>query len=114
MKPWPAENTPRSQRTRAGESSTSFRRHRYSAEWLTPARRDPLGGEHHEVIPNHSPIKIGTLKSILRNVAAHHRITVAALAGDGVGRRRNASRGGRFLLWPLRRGRRLRGRHGSE
>ncbi len=23
-----------------------------------------LGGEHHEVISNHSPIKIGTLKSI--------------------------------------------------
>ena len=34
------------------------------------------GGEHHEVVPNHSPIKIGTLKSILRNVAAHHRMTV--------------------------------------
>ena len=34
------------------------------------------GGEHHEVIPNHSPIKIGTLKSILRNVSAHHRMTV--------------------------------------
>ena len=34
------------------------------------------GGEHHEVIPNHSPIKIGTLKGILRNVAAHHRMTV--------------------------------------
>lgn len=40
-----------------------------------------LGGEHHEVIPNHSPIKIGTLKSILRNVAAHHRFTVAELLG---------------------------------
>jgi predicted RNA binding protein YcfA (HicA-like mRNA interferase family) len=37
------------------------------------------GGEHHEVIPNHSPIKIGTLRSILRNVAAHHRLTVARL-----------------------------------
>ena len=34
------------------------------------------GGEHHEVIPNHSPVKIGTLKSILRNVAAHHQISV--------------------------------------
>jgi predicted RNA binding protein YcfA (HicA-like mRNA interferase family) len=34
------------------------------------------GGEHHEVIPNHSPIKIGTFKSILRNVAAHHRMSV--------------------------------------
>ena len=37
------------------------------------------GGEHHEVIPNHSPIKIGTLKSILRNVAAHHRMGVSEL-----------------------------------
>jgi predicted RNA binding protein YcfA (HicA-like mRNA interferase family) len=37
------------------------------------------GGEHHEVIPNHSPIKVGTLKSILRNVSAHHRMTVAEL-----------------------------------
>jgi predicted RNA binding protein YcfA (HicA-like mRNA interferase family) len=37
------------------------------------------GGEHHEVIPNHSPIKIGTLKSILRNVAAHHRMAVSEL-----------------------------------
>lgn len=38
-----------------------------------------IGGEHHEVIPNHSPIKIGTLKSMLRNVAAHHRMSVAEL-----------------------------------
>lgn len=37
------------------------------------------GGEHHEVIPNHSPVKIGTLKSILRNVAAHHRMLVSEL-----------------------------------
>jgi predicted RNA binding protein YcfA (HicA-like mRNA interferase family) len=36
-----------------------------------------VGGEHHEVIPNHSPIKIGTLKSILRNVATHRRMSVA-------------------------------------
>jgi predicted RNA binding protein YcfA (HicA-like mRNA interferase family) len=34
------------------------------------------GGQHHEVIPNHSPIKIGTLKSILRNVSAHHRMSI--------------------------------------
>jgi len=39
-----------------------------------------LGGEHHEVVPNHSPVKIGTLKSILRNIAAHHRLSVAELA----------------------------------
>ena len=38
-------------------------------------------GEHHEVIPNHSPIKIGTLKSILRNVAAHHQMSVPEVLG---------------------------------
>jgi predicted RNA binding protein YcfA (HicA-like mRNA interferase family) len=36
-------------------------------------------GEHHEVIPNHSPIKIGTLRSILSNAAAHHQIAVSEL-----------------------------------
>jgi len=38
-------------------------------------------GEHHEVIPNHSPIKIGTFKSILRNVAAHHQMSVPEVLG---------------------------------
>lgn len=38
-----------------------------------------MGGQHHEVIPNHSPLKIGTLSGILRSVATHHRITVAEL-----------------------------------
>lgn len=28
-------------------------------------------GEHHITIPNHSPLKIGTLSSILNEVAAH-------------------------------------------
>jgi predicted RNA binding protein YcfA (HicA-like mRNA interferase family) len=37
------------------------------------------GGEHHEVVPQHSPIKIGTLKSILRNVAQHHGVSVSDL-----------------------------------
>lgn len=36
-------------------------------------------GEHHEVVPNHSPIKIGTLRSILRNIAQHHQISTAEL-----------------------------------
>jgi predicted RNA binding protein YcfA (HicA-like mRNA interferase family) len=36
-------------------------------------------GEHHEVIPNHSPVKLGTFKSILRNVAAHHGMTSGRL-----------------------------------
>ncbi len=34
------------------------------------------GGEHHEVVPNHDPVKIGTLRSILKSVAEHHRMTV--------------------------------------
>jgi predicted RNA binding protein YcfA (HicA-like mRNA interferase family) len=38
-----------------------------------------VGGEHHEVVPNHSPLKIGTLRSILRNIAAHHGISVPEL-----------------------------------
>jgi len=36
-------------------------------------------GQHHEVIPNHSPIKIGTLAAILRNIAIHHRLTLEEL-----------------------------------
>ena len=30
-----------------------------------------MNGEHHLAIPNHNPIKIGTLNAILRQVAAH-------------------------------------------
>ena len=37
------------------------------------------GGEHHEVIPNHRPIKIGTLQALLKSVAAHQRMSVADL-----------------------------------
>jgi hypothetical protein len=33
-------------------------------------------GENHEVIPCHSPIKTGTLSSILKRIAAHHGLTV--------------------------------------
>ena len=32
-------------------------------------------GEHHITIPNHSPIKIGTLNAILRDVENHFDIT---------------------------------------
>jgi len=38
-----------------------------------------LDGEYHEAIPAHSPIKTGTLSGILKNIAAHHRLTVAEL-----------------------------------
>lgn len=30
-------------------------------------------------MPNHDPIKIGTLASILRSIATHHRLTLEEL-----------------------------------
>jgi predicted RNA binding protein YcfA (HicA-like mRNA interferase family) len=36
-------------------------------------------GEHHEVIPDHNPIKCGTLSSILKSVASHHHLTMEEL-----------------------------------
>ena len=36
-------------------------------------------GEHHEVVPNHDPVKVGTLSGILRSVANHHGMTVDEL-----------------------------------
>jgi len=38
-----------------------------------------LGGEHHEVVPQHNPIRVGTLHSILASVAQHHQMTVEEL-----------------------------------
>ena len=37
------------------------------------------GGEHHEVIPLHDPIRAKTLSSILKSVARHHGIGVQEL-----------------------------------
>lgn len=37
------------------------------------------GGEHHEVIPLHDPIRAKTLSSILKSVARHHGIGVEEL-----------------------------------
>lgn len=34
-----------------------------------------VDGQHHITIPNHNPIKIGTLSSILSDVAAHFKKT---------------------------------------
>jgi hypothetical protein len=34
------------------------------------------GGENHEVIPYHQPIKTGTFSGILKRIAAHHGLTV--------------------------------------
>ena len=34
-----------------------------------------INGEHHITIPNHNPIKIGTISAILNDIAAHHKIS---------------------------------------
>jgi len=36
-------------------------------------------GEHHEVVPNHDPVKVGTLSGILKSVATHHGMTMDEL-----------------------------------
>ena len=36
-------------------------------------------GENHEVVPSHSPIKVGTLSSFLKRIVAHHRMSVGEL-----------------------------------
>jgi hypothetical protein len=33
------------------------------------------GGEHHVTVPIHDRIRIGTLNSIFRDIAAHHKLT---------------------------------------
>ena len=33
-----------------------------------------VNGTHHITIPDHRPLKVGTLSAILRDVAAHHGI----------------------------------------
>ena len=38
-----------------------------------------LDGEFHVTVPNHQPIRVGTFKSILKLVAAHHGLTVDEL-----------------------------------
>jgi len=38
-----------------------------------------IGGEHHEVIPNHDPIKIGTFHTIIKSIARHHHVSIEEL-----------------------------------
>jgi predicted RNA binding protein YcfA (HicA-like mRNA interferase family) len=38
-----------------------------------------VDGEHHEVVPHHNPIRVGTLHSILKSVAQHHHVTIEEL-----------------------------------
>ena len=40
------------------------------------------GGEHHVGIPNHHALKVGLLHSLLKDVAAHHHLTVEQLLRD--------------------------------
>lgn len=37
------------------------------------------GGEHHITVPNHDPLRVGTLAAVLDNVARHHSLTREAL-----------------------------------
>jgi predicted RNA binding protein YcfA (HicA-like mRNA interferase family) len=37
-------------------------------------------GEHHITIPNHNPIKLGTLSSIIGDIAAHFKQTKEEIA----------------------------------
>lgn len=36
-------------------------------------------GEHHETIPAHAPLKVGTLHSVLQSIASHHQLTIETL-----------------------------------
>jgi predicted RNA binding protein YcfA (HicA-like mRNA interferase family) len=38
-----------------------------------------IQGEHHVTIPNHRPMRVGTLHAILKDVAEHHQTTVEDL-----------------------------------
>jgi predicted RNA binding protein YcfA (HicA-like mRNA interferase family) len=38
-----------------------------------------VNGTHHVTVPAHKPLKIGTLSSILKSIAAHHQMTLEEL-----------------------------------
>lgn len=41
-----------------------------------------VGGTHHVTVPNHRPLKTGTLLGgVLKPIAAHHQLTVEELLG---------------------------------
>ena len=40
------------------------------------------GGEHHVSIPNHHPLKIGLLHGLLKDIAAHHGLSVEELVRE--------------------------------
>jgi hypothetical protein len=40
------------------------------------------GGEHHVAIPDHDPMRLGTLHGILRDIAIHHGRSVEELVRE--------------------------------
>jgi len=44
------------------------------------------GGEHHVTIPRHSPLRVGTLNAILKDVARHLGLERDELLGELMGR----------------------------
>jgi predicted RNA binding protein YcfA (HicA-like mRNA interferase family) len=40
------------------------------------------GGEHHVTIPRHTPLRVGTLNAILKDVAQHHGLERDELLRD--------------------------------
>ncbi len=67
---------------RGSELQQALRRLGYEATRQTGSHvriMTQVNGEHHEVIPHHNPIKVKTLSSILKSVAAHHDLTVEEL-----------------------------------
>ncbi len=40
-----------------------------------------LSGEYHVTVPNHTPLRLGTFKSILKLVASHHSLSIEELLG---------------------------------
>jgi len=58
-----------------GKLGYSFTRPKGSHMRYTTQQR----GEHHVTIPDHSPLKTGTLHGILKDVAAHHGLNMEEL-----------------------------------
>jgi predicted RNA binding protein YcfA (HicA-like mRNA interferase family) len=41
-----------------------------------------VNGEHHVTIPDHKPLKVGTLSAVIRDVGAHHQLERDALVRE--------------------------------
>ena len=39
-------------------------------------------GQHHVTVPNHRPIKTGTLHGLLKSIATHHKLSLADLLNE--------------------------------